>query len=157
MKRLFMIFIVLGVLVGSCTEDEEMSAPQLAVDKAKVVVEGTVIKSEAEIEDGIAAWKVEIRTSSGAEVEVYCRQDNLELMRIEGDSGPFDYNAVPGMGLIDFMEAKSIGDGQTTEDLLEWELEPEDKFNNQWVYELEYMQVEVYVQASDGSVLEVSN
>ena len=158
MNRIFLILSVLLVLMGGCESNEEdMNAPQNTIDKANAIVDGTITKTEAEIEDGVAAWKVEVRTSQGAEVEIYCRQDNLELISIEGDHGPFDYNATPGMGLIDFDQAKAIGAAQTSEDLMEWELEREDDFGNQWVYELEYTLVEIYINANDGSILEISS
>jgi uncharacterized membrane protein YkoI len=153
MKNFLISALMLVALTGCPDDDEDMAAPQSVADKALQIVSGTVTGSEVEDEEGVAAWKVEIRTAQGAEVEVYCRQDNNQLLRIDGESGPFDYNATPGNGLIDFSSAQSIGAGQTTETLIEWELEQEDKFNNAWVYSLEYLTAEIYIDASDGSIL----
>ncbi len=153
MKNFLLSALALVLLTGCPDDDEDMAAPQSVADKALQIVSGTVSSSEAEIEEGIAAWKVEIRTAQGAEVEIYCRQDNNELLRIDGESGPFDYNATPGNGLIDFSNAQSIGAAQTTETLMEWELEQEDKFNNAWVYSLEYQQTEIYIDATNGSII----
>jgi len=153
MKNFLLSVFMILALTACPDDDEDMAAPQSVADKALLIVSGTVESSEVEDEDGIAAWKVDIRTANGAEVEVYCRQDNNELLRIDGESAPFDYNATPGNGLIDFNSAQSIGAGQTSETLVEWRLRQEDKFNNDWVYTLEYQQAEIYIDASDGSVL----
>ena len=150
------IAVVLGLM--SCSDDDSsLQAPDSAVNKALALIPGTVVSSEPETEEGIAAWKVEIRTDLGAEVEVYCRQDNGGLLRIEGESGPFDYNIDPGNSLIDFTQAKTVGSGVITGDLVEWQLRIEDKYNNIWVYTLEYAQSTVFINAVDGSVLEVEN
>lgn len=160
-KRFSKIYIltIVGMLgMMSCSEDDSfMQAPDSAVNKALALISGTVVDSEPETEEGIAAWKVEIRTDQGAEVEVYCRQDNGALLRIDGESGPFDYNIDPGNSMIDFDQAKTIGSGVTSEDLVEWRLRIEDKYNNIWVYRLEYAQSTVFISAVDGNVLEVEN
>jgi uncharacterized membrane protein YkoI len=160
-KRLSRIYVlaIAGMLgLMSCSDDDSsMQAPDSAVNKALALIPGTVVSSEPETEEGIAAWKVEIRTDQGAEVEVYCRQDNGALLRIDGESGPFDYNIDPGNNLIDFDQAKTIGSGVTSEDLVEWRLRTRDKFNNIWVYELEFTKTKVYISAVDGNVLEVDS
>ena len=150
---------IVGMLgMMSCSDDDSpIQAPDSAVNKALALIPGTVVDSEPETEEGIAAWKVEIRTDQGAEVEVYCRQDNGALLRIDGESDPFDYNIDPGNSLVDFDQAKAIGSGVTSEDLVEWRLRIEDKYNNIWVYRLEYAQSTVFISAVDGSVLEVEN
>ncbi len=150
------IAVVLGLM--SCSDDDSsMQAPDSAMNKALALIPGTVVDSEFETEDGIAAWKVEIRTDQGARVEVYCRQDNGALLQIEGENGPFDYNIDPGNSLIDFAQAKTIGSGVSTGDLIEWHLKIDTKYNNIWVYKLEYVEPTVFINAVDGNVLEVEN
>jgi len=152
-------FTMMAIVIAGCSDDdtEVMQAPQSAIDKALLLISGTVTETETEIEDGIAAWKVDITTAQGSEVEVYCRQDNGALLRIDGESAPFDYNITPGMGLIDFSQAKAIADGEVAESLVFWRLRTEDSFNDIWVYTMEYTQSKVSLNATDGSVLDIEN
>ena len=158
-SRIFSLLFMLMVFV-SCGDDDgnnSMQAPDSVVNKALALISGTVTETELEEEEGIAAWKVDITTTAGAEVEVYCRQDNNTLLRVDGESDPFDYNIDPGNGLIDFNQAKTIAAGQTGEDLERWQLRTEDKYNDQWVYTMEYATIKVFIAASDGTVLDVES
>ena len=154
---LFLLASTMLLVNCSNDDDSDFQAPESAVNKALALVPGTVTESEPEIEEGISAWKVDIRTQQGAEVEVYHRQDNGALLRIDGISGPFDYNIAPGNGLIDFNQAKAIAAGETGEALTSWQLRTEDKYNNQWVYTLEHTNTKVSINAVDGTVLDVES
>ena len=158
--RTYLLVALTAMILVNCSDDDEpssMQAPDSVITKAKALISGTVTESEPENEDGVAAWKVDITTDQGAEVEVYCRQDNNTLLRLDGESGPFDYNIDPGSGLIDFNQAKTVANGETNEDLESWRLRVEDKYNNQWVYTLEFTSTKVSINAEDGSVLEVES
>jgi uncharacterized membrane protein YkoI len=158
--KIYLLLLMMTMIVVNCSNDDDedaLQAPESAVNKALALIPGTVTESEPEIEEGVSAWKVDITTQQGAEVEVYCRQDNNDLLRIDGESGPFDYNIAPGNGLIDFNQAKTIADGETDEDLGSWQLRMEDKYNNQWVYTLEHTTTRVYINAVDGTVLDVES
>lgn len=156
-SRLVILLLIAATAGCSDDDDSSMQAPESAVNKALSFISGTIIESEPEMEEGVAAWKVEIRTPEGAEVEVYCRQDNGDLLRIDGDTGPFDYNIDPGNGLIDFSQAQMIAEAVAIGSLSEWRLRREDKYNNTWVYLLEYTSNKVYVSADDGSVLDIES
>ncbi len=154
----FFIGCGLLILLTACLDDDDnMDAPQSVMDKVQAIVDGTAVSSEAELENGVSAWKLEVVTSGGAEVEIYYRQDDLSLIRIDGENGPFNYNAFPGNGLIDFAQALSVGAGQTPEDLSAWRLRREDRYDSSWVYSLDYQTTRVMVDAKDGMVLEVEN
>ena len=154
-------WVLLGLawtLVNCSNDDSPLQTPDTITNKALELVSGTATNSEPETEEGIAAWKVEIHTDAGAEVEVYYRQDNGDLLRIDGESGPFDYDINPGNSLIPFSQAKNIGANSATSETLEyWHLRKEDSFNNQWVYTLEYSNTKVYVDAVTGSILDTEN
>ncbi len=155
--NIWALIVLLGLTISCADDDSTMRAPESVENKALTLISGTVTESEPEIEEGIAAWKVDIRTDQGAEVEIYCRQDNGNLLRIDGESGPFDYNINPSNGLIDFNEAKSIGVGVTSETLGKWQLRMEDKYSNDWVYSLEYTSTKLFIKATDGNVLDIEN
>ena len=157
--RLCGCFLLTVLIFTACSEDDDdlMQAPTSAIDKAQALISGTITESESEIEDGVLAWKIDITTDQGAEVEIYYRQDNGELLRIDGENGPYDYNINPGSGLIDFSQAKTIAMGAVSGTLIEWQLKIEDKFDNIWVYSMEFDGNQVYINATDGSVLEVES
>ena len=160
-SKFLIVPLVLLMAFVACSEDDDddnaMQAPDSVITKAKALISGTVTESEPDNEEGVAAWKVDITTAQGAEVEVYCRQDNNTLLRLDGESGPFDYNIDPGNGLIDFNQAKTVAGGETSEDLVSWRLRMEDKYNDQWVYTLEFTSTKVFINAEDGSVLDVES
>ena len=158
--RIYLLVLVAATILVNCSDDDEsspMQAPAVVMNKALTLIPGTVTESEPENEEGILAWKVDITTAQGAEVEVYCRQDDNTLLRLDGESGPFDYNIDPGNGLIDFNQAKTVADGETSENLDNWRLRIEDKYNNLWVYTLEFTSTTVFINAEDGSVLDVES
>lgn len=158
--KVLVITLAIAMVLAACSDDDgddDMTAPDSVVTKALALIDGTVTESEPENEEGILAWKVDITTTQGAEVEVYCRQDDNTLLRLDGESGPFDYNIDPGNGLIDFNQAKTIADGETSEDLENWRLRVEDKYNNLWVFTLEFTSIKVFINAEDGSVIEVES
>ena len=128
-----------------------------AMEKALSLFAGTVREIQREVEEGVATWKVEIIGNGGAEVEIYLRESNGAVFRIDGESGPFSYDIHPGSTLISFSKAKQTANAQTSESLEEWRLRKDDSFNNQWVYEFKYEDTEVIVRATDANVLEVKD
>ncbi|GJM30298.1 MAG: hypothetical protein DHS20C17_29330 [Cyclobacteriaceae bacterium] len=158
--RTYLLVVLTAMILINCSDDDEpdsMQIPDSATTKALALISGTVTETQLETEDGVAAWKVDITAAQGAEVEIYCRQSDNTLLRIDGEQGPFDYNINPGNGLIDFNQAKTIAAGQTGENLESWQLRTEDKYSNQWVYTMEHASVKVFINAVDGTVLDVES
>lgn len=152
----FSLIVLFALFIG-CSDDDTPEVPQSAIDKALALIPGTVSETESETEEGVATWKVEISTASGAEVEVYCRQDNGALFRIDGETPPFDYDIDPGNSLLTFSQALAIAEAQVTESLDEWRLRMEDKYDDTWVYTFEFTNTGVFIDASDGSILDIEN
>lgn len=126
--------------------------------KAMGLFAGSIRETEIQVEEnGILTWKVDIANTSGAEAEIYFRQDDGSLFRIDGEKGPFGYNIEPGNNLISFQRAREIADARGDGALEQWRLRQEDSFNNQWVYTLEYDKNEVSLNGTDGSILEVKD
>ena len=142
---------------GSSNDDNSSSNMDRseAREKALSLFSGTVREIQRELEEGVPTWKVDIRGNGGAEVEIYLRESDGSVFRIDGESGPFSYNIAPGHDLVGFAKAKQMADARVNESLEEWRLRKDDSYNNQWVYEMKYDKAEVIVRATDAKVLEV--
>lgn len=119
----------------------------------------TLVEAEAESENGVAVWKLELRTASGAEVEIKLLPPDALLFEIEGDGPPFDYEVNPGTGLVAFTVARAAAAAAAPGLMLEeWELERGG--NGNWYYWFEFDgadDVEVEVSAATGQVLRVKS
>jgi uncharacterized membrane protein YkoI len=120
----------------------EISAAALAI------VAGTIEDYDRETEDGYVKWEVDVRTSSGAIVEVVLLGTSARLIEAEGSEPPFDYAFEPP-GYVSLATALSAA-GLTADDIEGWDLERDD---GDFVYELELVDGEdVEVDAIDGTV-----
>ena len=157
--------IVLGFLLLNASCDNSQNEPlpeppQSVVDKSLDYFDGEVIKKSAEVEDGIEVWEVKIKNDKGAVVKFYWRRSDDSLYEMEGESGPFDYEIVPGNNLINFQAAFTIAKGAVKNDnLTGWKLKKNSKFKDIWVYEFEFdingKDTKVYIDAANGNVLQI--
>ena len=146
---------MLAFVACSDENDSVDAAPVEINSKALSIVSGTIVEIESEVEEGIAAWEVEIVTAGGAEVQVYCSQDNQELLRVDGEGPPFDYEVTPGNGLFNLSQALTATENDANGALEKWRLRPDDSFNNDWVYTFEFAGNKVTISATTGDVLKV--
>lgn len=156
MKAIKNNILLLGLTVMMACSDETEPTVMISQDaemSALELIEGTVREKEKEKEEGVAAWKVEVITTGGAEIEFYFSQEDNSLLRIDGESAPFDYDLNPGNGLLSFQEALAIAANETDQSLEEWRLRREDKYNNAWVYSLEYDNIKIIINAKTGAIL----
>ncbi len=125
-------------------DDGRAATPTDAIRQAALaIVDGDVVKSEREFEHGMNAWKLTIRTVSGASVEVYLLADDASLLRVRDDEGPFDYAVTPGRGWLTLDEAVERA-GRSLEALSKFRL---DRSGPAFVYELEFGDDDVDVNA----------
>ncbi len=134
-------------------DDGQAATPTDAIRvAAEAIVDGDIVKSERELEHGMNAWKITLRTASGAEVEVYLLADDASLLRVRGDEGPFDYDVTPGRGWITLADVLDIV-GQS-EGLERFRL---DREGRAFVYELRFSTgdrtEDVRVDAVTGAIL----
>ena len=172
MKYLKFIFGSLLLMLGAgtaCTHEPDVSPDgsslnsevgitdenKTAVDQALALFPGTVKEVELELEEGQRTWKIDISGAGGSEVEVYLLESSGELVRVDGEKGPFTYDFNPGAPLITFSEAKSRSDSELSDSLESWRLRREDSYRNKWVYQFSYSEKEVVIDAEDGAVLDI--
>ena len=152
-----MLIFTLGFLVISCDDETNPSilTTEKASKKATNLVSGTVTSVEVD-STGAPYWEVKITTDSGGEVEVKFDQATGNLLEIEGDVGPFDYEVTPGMGLIPFSEARAELFAEYVDaEIIEWELEQDLEGN--WVYEFDIIfnqdEISVKIDAETGNII----
>ncbi len=165
MKTLLNILTIMVLLmVTSCGDTQNEPSPeppQNIIDKSLSYFDGDVIEKYQDTEDGVAVWKVKIRNSKGSVLKFYWRVSDGSLYEMEGETGPFDYEVVPGNNLINFQAALTIAKGSVKNDNLQgWYLKKESRFKDIWVYEFEFdingNDIKVYIDAASGNVLEKS-
>lgn len=122
--------------------------PTNVVSEALAILNGTVIYTDYDDDD----YEIYIETSSGAVVEFYYEDDELEEM--EGEKGPFDYDFAID-GYISFSEALNIALNQVDGTLVEWDLDLDDDHYFDFYIDLNGKKYEVEIDAISGEVLEV--
>lgn len=155
-----MSFLLLLFLSCGKNDDNSPLVPQSAVNKALNVFPGEVIEKSRETEEGIESWEIKIKNPNASIVAFYYAVSNLDLVKMEGDQGPFDYDLNPGMGLIYYSEARTAAIAAVKNNTItRWELKKESKFINKWVYSFEISNsgntLKVYIDAENGEVLEI--
>lgn len=160
--QIFINLMLAALIIGCDINDIELfnsAAPASVLEKAQNLISGTVREVENDVENGVAAWKIEIITNLGAEVEIYCAKQDSSLLRIDGESGPFSYNIDPGQKLLSFADAKNIVENLLNGTIEEWRLRMEDEYNDRWVYriEVEGPDGRVEIDAETGNVLELKD
>ncbi|QCK15233.1 PepSY domain-containing protein [Mangrovivirga cuniculi] len=170
MRRLlgyFTMILFAGAMIA-CGDDEEVAGPineQQAETKALSSLsgtEGTVTSNDVDTTTtNQTFYDVNITTTEGAKIEFEYFTEDGSLKEIEGDSGPFEYEVNPGMGLILFSAAKAIAldslEAQPGE-VLRWALEF-DVALDAWVYTFEVMDANsedfsVRIDATSGTVIQ---
>ncbi len=156
--------ITVLLISASCEKSQNEPAPdppQNIIDKSLAYFDGEVIEKSQDTEDGVKVWEVRIRNSSGAVMKFYWRVGDGSLYEMEGETGPYDYEVIVGNNLINFQAAFTFAKAAVKNDnLLDWHLKQEDRFIDKWVYTFEFdrnsTNVKVYIDASNGDVLEIS-
>jgi uncharacterized membrane protein YkoI len=156
-----LILIFSFLTLFSCNESSENKpdVPQSVIDKSLNLFEGEVVEKELETEDGVNSWEVKIEDSNGSVLKIYWSVSNEALVKMEGEKGPFDYEIVPGMGLINYSAAKTFAIAAVKNNaIIGWKLQKEDSFINKWVYTFEMEKsggtTKVYIDAENGDVLQ---
>ena len=133
-------------------------APDAVAELALSLFHGEIIHSEKHQDGDRQIWKLYIESESGAIVEFKILEDPLELIEMEGEIGPFDYDIDPGEAFISLREARDIALSLTDGELLAWEFEPEHSDGHVFmVYELIYTmddeKFEILIHAETGEIL----
>ncbi len=168
MKRIFSYFLMVlfaGAFVA-CGDDDEMDGPLTQVQAESFALSaitgtsGSITSSDVDTTStNLLYYDIDIVTTEGAVLEFEYYQADRSLKSIEGDSGPFDYEVNPGMGLVPFSIARAAALGTISDgsgEILRWDLEF-DNSRNIWVYTLEIMdgnEVEstILINASTGTI-----
>ena len=160
-KSFFILSLILSVsFTNACSEDVNNSnnssiTETQAIQKAKQTNPGTVTKTELTTHNGVRVWEVYMITSSGGELKIKYRADDGTMVEMKGTSPSFDYEAQPGMNLIDYSNAKAIALNTRNGTIIEWKLE-KDESDNRWEYRFFIStEWEIRIDATTGVVLRI--
>ena len=156
--KYFLMFSLALLILSQCGGDDEPTIfdAQQASKKALDIVSGQVVSTVADSTGAIAEWDVIIMTPVGSTLKVEFAQATGDLLEIEGEVAPFDYEVNPGMGLIPFSQARQIALAEASGEIQEWILKV-DAITGIWTYRLKIDvngQVEdLRIDAATGAVL----
>ena len=163
MKKIILaLLIATSTITISCDENSTPipEVPQSIIDKSLSYFDGEIIEKELEKEDGIEKWEIKIQNDNGSIVKFYWRVNGQNLLKMEGQKGPFDYEIIPGNSLITYSTALTIAKGAVKNDkVTKWALKQDEDFIDKWVYSFEFDDsgdtIKVYIDAENGDILEI--
>lgn len=125
-----------------------------AVDFVTMLMEGEVIKAERKFKKDIPYWKVDLITLQKGIVRFEISLTSKEIIRIDSEEGPFEYEMNPAEGSISFIEAKKVAEELSGQKVLKWNYF---KNKNAWEYNFWLFtksgKAEVRVDASTGEII----
>ena len=130
-------------------------------DYINSIFDGEVKYAEMKEGDHGTFWKIYMINDEESVIKISLHQgDEINLVEIEGERGPFNYNVEPGMDLLDLDEVLEDVYRETENgELAEWELEIE-KINSEesiWVYEFKVrgndVKYEIEINAESGEFI----
>lgn len=109
-------------------------------------------------ERGLAVYEIELLLASGGKLEVVVVKDVFEILEVEGQSGPFDYDIDPQGSFISLSEALLLATDSLGGEITRWELELEE--DNKWEFEVHIAsdagKFEVEIDAFTGAILDIN-
>ncbi|MEO8663961.1 MAG: PepSY domain-containing protein [Ignavibacteria bacterium] len=125
-----------------------------AVDYAKRLMEGEIVKAERRFKKDIPFWKLDLVTGQKGIVEFEIALDEKNIIRIESGEGPFEYELVPAEKFVSFSKAKKAAEDFTGQKILKWNY-----FKNKSAWEYNFWiftksgKAQVRVDAESGEVI----
>lgn len=133
-------------------DDDDVPAGEIPADveaAALALVPGTIVEAERDSDDGYLEWEVDVRTASGALVELELLATSGRLVEAKGSEGPFDYPFEPD-GYLTLGEALDAA-GLAGADIEEWEFDRDD---DRVTYEFDVLEGDdMEVSALDGAIV----
>lgn len=159
MKNILGILVIISVLLA-CENNKEVNpeVPEGFINNSLEIFSGSVIERKSELEDGIDAWEIKVENEQGSVVKFYWAKVGQDLIKIVGQTAPFDYNINPGLSLINLNTAMTVAISAVKNDnLSRWILDKDDDFSGKWIYSFEFDEISrtVIVDALNGDILEI--
>jgi uncharacterized membrane protein YkoI len=143
-------------------EEEAATPPEEVVELALSLFPGEIIHSETKKDDDLQLWKLYVESETGAIVKFKIVEDPLQLIEMESEKGPYDYDIDPGDPYLTLMEATEIAFNIFPGELRKWEFEIVNRDDMVLgVYEFKMVdgdkKVELLIHAETGEVLDIEN
>ncbi len=134
-----------------------ISLADISTKLNEIFREATVLEAEPSTERGIEIWEIKLKMATGGIVKLDFAKEIGEIIKIKGQTGPFDYEIDPQGSFITFSEARQIALDAVGGEIKKWSLELEE--NNEWEYEFHTVgdkgRFEVEVKGFEATVLTI--
>ncbi len=139
-------------------EDVNTPAPAGVSEFVLNLFPGEIKHSEKEEEHDVLVWKLYVVNEAGSAVKFLTTEDPVELVKMEGEKGPFDYNIEPGNDILSLNQAKDIISREAEGETVEWELKKKSTDEGHlWIYKFEVrdgdIKYEIELDAKSGEFL----
>ena len=124
------------------------------IEYVGTIIEGDIIKAEKKFKKNIQIWKVDVHLPSGGFVEIEISASEKNILQIEADEGPFEYDLEPGDGMVSFNTAKKNAEDHSGLKILKWILKQnKEKYEyNFWVF-TKSGKAQVKIDAGTGDLI----
>lgn len=137
---------------------EGISIDELTAAILEVLEGAKKIEIKEGEERGLAVYEIELLLASGGTLEVVVVKELFEILEVEGQSGPFDYDIDPQGSFISLSEAFLLAKDSLGGEITRWELELEEE--NKWEFEIHVTtdagKFEVEIDAFSGAILDIN-
>lgn len=92
------------------------------IESSLSAADGNIVKAEKKYARERVYWLVVMITDPGGEIRMHIDPDRKSVLEISAEEGPFDYEVIPGNGLINFSEARKSAESVAGSRVLKWKL-----------------------------------
>jgi len=141
-------------------DGESIMAPDFVINLIKGYFEGDVVESEKHHNDRGTSWKLYLENEQGAIMKFEVIESSMEIVKMSGEKGPFDYNIELNDTVISLQTALEKVFMAVEGELTQWELEVDDhEGSNHWQYEFEVtgatLRYEIKINAETGEIIKI--
>lgn len=125
-----------------------------AIDYANMLMEGEIVKAERKFKKDIPFWKLDLVTDQKGVIGFEIALSEKNLIRIDSDEGPFEYEIIPKQDNVSFSKAKKTAEDFTGQKILKWNY-----FQNKKLWEYNFWlftksgKAQVRVDAESGEII----
>lgn len=112
-------------------EAESRTGISKVIEMTQNLIQSDIQKVEKKVVKDIPVWKVITLTQSGGMIKFEFKFNEIELLQIDSEEGPFDYDLIPKKEFLSFATAKSTAEKHSGLKILKWSLK---EIKQNWEY-----------------------
>ena len=114
---------------------DNVAVSQSILNRAQAMFSGQIFHADIDPSEIQEAY---LENNEGALVEFRFSQNNQELIQIEGETPPFNYELIPENDLVPFGQITDTLSKISTGDICQWHLEKDNNFAGRWIYKVTF-------------------